>query len=483
MNQSAPFGHASHRKSPTHSESVLIWAAVLGFVVLSAGCMVAGLGKILTFAYPAGAFTVGILLYFRNPVLYVGFCWWICLLSPFVRRVADYRSGYTENSPILLSPFLVAFVSLIGLYQCIPKCHRQGSLPFVLAAIAVIYASLIGLVNQSPIGVVKGICGWLAPIVFGHHLFVNWRQYPAYRKMLQQTFVWGVLVVGSYGIYQYLHLPEWDSFWLNSSGFNSLALGATDPEAESVRVFSTLNSPEPFAAIMSSGLLLLFSSGSVMQFPAFTAGGLALLLSSVRSGWLALAVGFFALIASAKLKFQVRLVIIGIVLGVCLIPLATMEPFSNIIQGRLESLNNVEDDGSANIRKATYAELIGRALVSVVGDGIAGSTYDSTVLAMLLNLGWLGTVFYAGGLLMLLWIIFRDIGFNADPFLSAVRAILVGILIRFPVNSPMSEESGIAMWTFLGIGAAALKYYKRHPSEDDRAIYPLIESPEPTQMR
>jgi hypothetical protein len=479
MNQSALLDPTLRQKSQAQAGSS--WIAIIGFVVLSAGCMVAGAGKILTFAFPAGAFAVSLLLYFKSPVLYVGFCWWICLLSPFVRRVADYKSGYTENSPILLSTFLVAFVSLIGFYQCIPKCHRQGSLPFVLAAIAVIYASLIGLVNQSPVGVFKGVCGWLAPVLFGHHLFVNWRNYPVYRKTLQQTFVWGVLVVGAYGIYQYLHLPEWDSFWLTNSGFNSLALGAIDPEAESVRVFSTLNSPEPFAAIISSGLLLLFSSGSVVQLPSFVAGGLALLLSSVRSGWLALAVGFVALTASANLKFQVRLVIIAIVLGVCLIPLATMEPFSNIIQGRLESLNNVEDDGSATIRKATYAELIGRALVSFLGDGIAGSTYDSSILAMLLNLGWLGTVFYAGGLLMLLWIIFRDIGFNGDPFLSAVRAILVGILIRFPVNSPMTEESGIALWTFLGIGAAALKYYKRHPAENDRAIYSLLESPESPQ--
>ncbi len=479
MNQSALFDPTLPQKS--QAQSGFSWAAIIGFVVLTAACMVAGAGKILTFAFPAGAFAVSLLLYLRSPVLYVGFCWWICFLGPFVRRVADYRSSYTENSPILLAPFLVAFVSLISLYQCIPKCHRQGSLPFVLAAIAVIYATSIGLVNQSLVGVVKGVLGWLAPILLGHHVFVNWRDYPAYRKMLQKTFVWGVLVIGAYGIYQYMYLPEWDTFWLNNSGFNSLALGNTEPQPQGIRVFSTLNSPEPFAALLSSGLLLLFSSGSVVQFPAFAAGGLSLLLSSVRSGWLAVAVGFVVLTASANLKFQIRLIIVSIVFAVCLVPLATMEPFSNIIQGRLESLNNVDGDGSANIRKATYAELIGRALVSLVGDGIAGSTYDNSILAMLLNLGWLGTVFYGGGLLMLLWAIFRDIRFSSDSFLGAVRAILIGILIRFPVNSPMIETSGMALWTFLGIGAAALRYYKRHPVEDDRAIYPLLESPESMQ--
>jgi hypothetical protein len=327
MNQPASFDNTLYPRFQPDQNSVLNWAAILVFVFVSALLMVLGAGKILNIAFPAGSFLIGILLYFRAPVLYVGFCWWVCFLCPFVRRVADWRSGYTDPSPILLSPFLVAFVALIGLCQCIPKCHRQGSLPFVLATIGITYASLIGLINQPMVAVVKSYLEWSSPVIFGHHLFINWRNYPLYRRSLQKTFLWGILVMGSYGIFQYMTLPEWDSFWITNSGFDALAPGIEIPEPQGVRVFSTLNSQEPFTAVVTAGMLLLFGSRSILQFPAYISGGLCLLLSSVRSSWIGLALGFLLLMASANLKLQIRLILLGIAAGMCLFTLANVEPF------------------------------------------------------------------------------------------------------------------------------------------------------------
>jgi hypothetical protein len=60
--------------------------------------------------------------------------------TPLVRRLADYRSGFTDPSPILLAPYLVALLTLITFLQNVPILKRQGGLPFVLSFIGLFYA-------------------------------------------------------------------------------------------------------------------------------------------------------------------------------------------------------------------------------------------------------------------------------------------------------------------------------------------------------
>jgi len=177
-------------------QPALAWVIILGFVLVTTVCVFTGAGKILNYIFPVGAFFVGVLLYFRAPLLYVGFGWWMWFIAPFVRRLADYRgAGFTNPSPILLAPYLVAFVAIITLYRHLPKLY-SGGLPFVIALSGVIYGFLIGLINKEPQQALIALLDWLAPLLIGFHLFVNWRDYPSYRQNLERTFVWGVLIMG-----------------------------------------------------------------------------------------------------------------------------------------------------------------------------------------------------------------------------------------------------------------------------------------------
>ena len=88
------------------------WTAILVFILLSGLLILVGAGTILNLAFPTGALIIAVFLYFRAPILYFGFLWWICFLSPLVRRLADYRSGFTDPSPILLTPFLLLVENL-----------------------------------------------------------------------------------------------------------------------------------------------------------------------------------------------------------------------------------------------------------------------------------------------------------------------------------------------------------------------------------
>ncbi len=430
------------------------WTAILALIALTGLLSIAGAGKVLNLAFPAGAFAVSILLYWRAPLLYVGFTWWICLLTPLVRRVADYRGSFTDPSPILLTPYLVILVTLVTLQQHLPKAANRGGLPFLMALAGVFYGILTGLILNPPVQVLVAALEWLAPVLFGFHIFINWQSYPAYRQNLQRTLTWGVVVMGSYGIVQYLIAPEWDRAWLINTTLTTMG----KPEPLGLRVWSTLNSPEPFAAIMAGCLLLLFTNQSPLRLPAAIVGYLSFLLCAVRSGWLGWLAGLFSLIVSLKPQLQLRLSVALVVLAAIVLPLATVEPFAQV-SSRLDTLSNLENDQSAIERQQSFNASIDSALTSFVGQGISGQRLDSAIFSMLFELGWIGTICYAGGIFLLTFTLFQAKQARFDPFIGTARAIAISALVRLPVNVPMLGSSGLLLWTFLGIGLAGIKYH------------------------
>lgn len=431
------------------------WTAILGLVFISIVCILAGLGKILNLLFPAGALGVGVFLYFRYPVLYLGFTWWLWFITPLVRRLADYRGGFTEPSPILLAPFLVTFITVITLWKNLFKTYNHGGLPFILAMSGCVYGFLVGLLNRPPIVVGIALLDWLAPVLLGFHLFANWRNYPIYRQNMQRTFLWGVLMMGIYGIFQYFVAPEWDRYWLINSGLSSAGF----PVPFGIRVWSTLNAPRPFATVMMAGLLLLFSSKGIKMIIASVVGYLSFLLSLARTPWGSWFVGMLVLLASVRANIQMRLMTTFLVILLAVIPLTTIEPFSDVVSSRMETLTNLEDDGSASTRQETYGELLGSAVTNIVGEGIGGLTHDSAILSTLFNLGWFGTLFYIGGIIPLLFRLFQGFESYIDPFLGCVRAISFGIFAQVPLGVPMLEVQGVILWGFIGIGIAACKYH------------------------
>lgn len=442
-----------NRTLQTALQPATAWTAIFAIIAFTGLLAIAGAGKVINLAFPAGALAVSILLYWRAPLLYVGFTWWICLLTPLVRRLADYRSGFTDPSPILLTPYLTILVTLVTLKQYLPKTSSQGGLPFLMAFAGVFYAILTGLILNPPVKVLVAALEWLAPVLFGFHLFANWHCYPAYRQNLQRTLTWGVLVLGSYGIGQYLIAPEWDRTWLINTNLNTMG----KPEPLGLRVWSTLNSPEPFAAIMAGCLLLLFTDRSPLQLPAAIVGYLSFLLCAVRSGWLGWLAGSIALMVSLKPKLQLRLSLVLVVLALVLVPLAQVEPFAQL-SSRLDTFSNLENDQSAIDRQQSYNASIDAALTSFIGQGISGQKLDSAILSMLFELGWIGTICYAGGLFLIAIALFQAKSAKFDPFIGTARAIAISALVRLPVNVPMQGASGLLLWTFLGIGLAGIKF-------------------------
>ncbi|MEG3911219.1 O-antigen ligase domain-containing protein [Microcoleus sp. w2-18bC1] len=434
------------------------WMAILGLLLITALCLAAGLGKVLNIIFPAGSLAVGLFLYLRYPIFYVGFTWWVFFLTPFIRRVSDFRSGFTDPSPMLLAPLLVATIAIVTFYRNLPKAHQQGGLPFILSAMGVFYGFLVGLINGLPVPAIVSLMTWVSPILFGFHLFVNWRDYPSYRENIQRTFLWGVLVTASYGVYQYLVAPEWDCFWLIQT---KLYTSMGNPEPLGLRVWSTMNAPLQFGLVMLAGNILLFIGQGNLRIPGLAVGILSVLLTSVRTVWGGLIIALITLLASLKGSFQIRLIAFVLMIALCLVPLSTVEPFSQVIQSRVTSLSNVKDDQSAKDRADLYGRTLNLALSEVIGKGNGTlQPIDSGIIELLLTLGWMGAIPYIGGLLLIFYSLFQSSKSKSDPFASASRAIVVGFLPMLAGSNVIVGISGMVFWGFLGIGMAANKHYQ-----------------------
>jgi hypothetical protein len=455
------FSNQSKQTFSSAFQPASAWITIALFVFLSGLLIVAGLSKVLNLLFPIGAIAVGLILFFQAPLLYLGFTWWIWFLSPLVRRLADYRSSFTEPSPILLAPFLVTLITLITVFKAIPKAKYQGSWPFILALIGILYGYLIGSVQASPVSASLKVIEWLSPVTFGLHLFVNWQQYPNYRRSTQRIFFWGVLITGAYGIFQFMVAPEWERFWLINLADRSVTFGLPQPFA--MRVWSTMHGPLVFADVMMAGLLLLANNTNPLGIFAIVVGYLSFLLSIVRTAWLGWIIGMLNLVIFLKPKFQMRLILFILITSLSIIPLTTIEPFSSVINARIQSFAELSNDQSALDRKNSYAALLGKALTNVLGDGIGGKNanflFDSAVLESFFTLGWIGGVFYFSGMALLLSRLLGNFNKSSDVFSHAASAITLGMVTQVPLGAVVRGLPGLILWGFLGIGLAAQKYH------------------------
>ena len=454
---------ASYEQQP-----LLAWLVIGALILFTAVCLVGGIGSIFRPGYVVLSFAVGVFLYAKYPTLYIGFCWWMWFVTSFVSRVIDLRTSFDASRFILVAPYLVTLITLYSCLKNLPRSYREGSLPFIMALVAVFYAFLIGLVKTSPFTAARALLDWLTPISFGFYLFLNWRDYPRFRKNLETTFLWGVLVTGLYGIYQYVVAPEWDRFWLISTKLSSMG----EPAPFQIRVWSTMASPGPFAVMIMAGLLLLLNSKSFLNFPAAAAGYLGFLLTMVRVMWGCWVIGLLSMFTSIRPKLQMRLIITMLLMALCVIPLSTMEPFASAINTRLQTFSNLEKDDSAQIRQKIYEDGLNNALSNGLGNGI-GNTFvvndkgvleslviDSGILDIFFTLGWFGAVFYVGGLILLLLKVVQASEFRYDTFMAAARAIGISCVMAMPIFSIMLGSSGMFMWGFLAIAFAGHKYHQ-----------------------
>jgi len=193
---------------------------------------------------------------------------------------------------------------------------------------------------------------------------------------------------------------------------------------------------------------------------------MSFLLSSARAVWLGWLVAIFILISSLKAKLQMRLITTLLAIVIFVVPLANIEPFSSVIAPRIESLSNANNDVSYNERSARYETYLGVALSQIVGNGLGGNAglgpnIDSGILDIFYSFGWFGAIPYLGGIILLIFNLLQYSEVRFDSFMSAARAISLGVFAQIGLNGATAGLFGVVLWGFFGIAVAAHKYYSQ----------------------
>lgn len=236
------------------------------------------------------------------------------------------------------------------------------------------------------------------------------------------------------------------------------------------RAFSTMNAPAIFAAVMASGLLLLFNMREKLRLPSAACGFIALMMTLSRASWLSLLAGVGYLMVRAGMRARIRF---GFAILACIIVLlvATQVPgVDDAIAQRLRTFSQPSQDVSYLARIEGHEQAFHVIAQEPWGEGI-GSTdtlhntegdddiigpHDSTLLEFFYSLGWVGTLIYLMGLGYLFVQMTRHR--QSDPFALSSQAIVIGFVAQSLLNSVMLGVLGFMVWSFASMSLAAADY-------------------------
>lgn len=431
----------------------------------------AGAARLVPLLFPTVAVATACVLYARHPAHYVGFTWWIWFLAPAVRRIADYHTGWTPVSPIMVAPYLVTAVAALTLVRRGSVVATSHLVIFALPVTGILYAYVIGAGTVGAAPATFGLLTWIVPIIFGLHLAITWKSYPLWREVTESTFIFGAALLGIYGIIQYVVVPPWDAFWMQNADMSSIGW----PLPYQVRVFGTLNAPGVYAMVLMAGLLLVLSRSRLSLHLATLPGWLGLLLSQVRSAWLGYALGLVLILCRLRLAQTLRLLGVAALVVGLLVPFVRVDAIAQTALPRLMSLTDVGSDHSFRVRLQLYRDFFH----STAGDNIAGSGIGSTNLATKLSnngklgdtgvidsgiievlyvFGWVGSLLYLGGVALALLAVRSAAATRADPFVAAAAAIAVGCFVQIVFFNPFGGTVGMLFWSFVGLALAGQRY-------------------------
>jgi O-Antigen ligase len=439
-----------------------IYGALLVVIAVPVLCIAGNQAGLLRIVFPALSLAVGAFLFMRSKPHYVGlvFCLWFA--TPFLGRMADFQSGWVPSNAVLLAPYITAGLSGITLMSSLKRLGERGSLPYVCALIAILYGLIIGLVRYPLFNVLQALLNWIVPVIFGFFIYEHRALYPQFRKAIEKSFLFGILVMGAYGIYQFFELPDWDRTWLLNVEVQSF--GAV--EAMGVRVFSTMNAPAIFAAVTMCGLLILLNLKGRLRIVSAACGFVALMLTISRASWLSLVAGAIFLIARLEMRQRARLAIAVAACALVILALYQIPPIGELIGQRIESFSAPSQDVSYSSRIDGHQQALRALAQEPFGEGL-GSTdtdhftegddsiigpHDSTLLEFLYSLGWIGTLIYGLGLGSLAVQLLRT--GREDPFVLSSNAIIIGFAAQSLLNSVMIGVLGFMVWTFASMSLA-----------------------------
>jgi hypothetical protein len=388
--------------------------------------------------------------------------WVVWLLAPWLRRVLALESPISGSDPLALAPFLLTGCIVLAEIHA-AKLSRFATGTLIVVAVGYLIGVPAGM--GEPASVAYAL---LAYLVAAGCMVIGYREPDRLEGLtLRTVLVYALPWLALYSVLQYVGpLPSWDDAWVASVSTTLNSIGA--PDGEHIRVFGTLNSPGTFANVLGIGAVCLFASRrlgplKVLALAAVLAG---LALTFVRGAWLSMIAAAAIIVFASRGRASWRVVVVGGLIAVALVGLASRGGTGATIVGRADTLGSLGTDTSAQARVATPLELVPEAVTSVVGHGLGSAgeasrlggpsdlrNTDNGYLSLLYQTGPVGFLLVIGAALAAM---LRAIGNLRRRGNDAIDVLVAGLIGYFVVGlfggDLLYGITGMAFWYLLGIG-------------------------------
>ena len=411
--------------------------------------------------FPLYVLGFGLVLQKRCRPLYPAFCLAVFAFSPLLRRIADYHTGFSTFSLILLAPYIVSLPCVLPLLRQALGSERGWMFVAMLGCFA--YACFVALFQDHVMQALYEPLRWVIPIGLCAFIMERPQLARATHRGAVRALAAIILILSVYGVAQYYDPRPWDRMWMMNA--HNPTFG--QPLPFRVRVFSMMNSPASAANFASTALLLL-SGESGLAFLVAIAGVPLVALTAVRSAWWSLAVGLVVMLVMAPWRQKVLLM--AFVLSSTLLIsglLASRDILPNelryFVSDRFYTIMDLNTDRSADDRLTTYGQFYSRLANRPLGEGfgVNSSTIsdlakqnrpvlDSAIMESFLTFGLIGGVVYflaIGGFLVA--------GYRAccagGGRLAACLAVFCAMFAGMPLGTTQIGEVSIVPWTCMGL--------------------------------
>jgi thiol:disulfide interchange protein len=92
-------------------------------------------------------------------------------------------------------------------------------------------------------------------------------------------------------------------------------------------------------------------------------------------------------------------------------------------------------------------------------------SFDSGVFAVLLTLGWIGSLVYVGGLIWLLIRIFRSERHVEDLLVTTLTGIVFAFMGMMIFLNQLNGVTGVVLWPLLSLALVTVKQKYAHNNE------------------
>lgn len=431
------------------------------------------LGRLLNYLFTPAMMVMGLALLYLRPVSYLGFTMWVWMLTPFYRRLSDVHGGYTDASLVMLAPIAVTACCGFAIASNIRRGSPKALWPYIGLMAVVIYGFFSGALQNGLPAATLALLNWVLPILFALHILTLQEEAGEKARQIMLAMVWGGLIIGVYGLIQYLILPAWDAEWMRGSALESI--GAPIPRM--VRVFSTLNSPGPYAQFVSASALIAIATRSRMRWGSIVFSLVGLLLSLVRAAWGSWAIALVMLFFWSNVRQKIAFAATALAAILVITPAIAFSPLGETINARFATLSNASSDTSYIERVDLYRRFSSTALSSIAGVGLgrtgvisarlsgqspdavdATNNIDSGVLEIFYTFGLLGAVFLAmfGAIYVTSW---PD---RSNPYGVAAMVVAMSCAPLVFFGNPLTGASGMLLYPFV-----ALARLNRRTADDD----------------